>query len=129
MTLNKKVNLPDFRSLKRVHIIGVCGTLMGAFAAYLQRRGIQVSGSDQNIYPPMSDVLRKAGVKLFDGYRSSNLSAQGDKKSDTQSDIKNEKPDLVVIGNVIRSDNPEARAAIDEGFVYSSLPEAMESLF
>lgn len=102
--------------LKRVHVIGVCGTLMGAFAAFLKRRGIHVTGSDQNVYPPMSDVLRSAGVELMTGYRAENLTAQG------------LKPDLVVIGNVIGADNPEARAAIDGGYRYSSLPESMEQL-
>ncbi len=111
-----KMVFPELRSLKRVHIIGVCGTLMGAFAAYLRRRGVEVTGSDQNVYPPMSDILREAGVKLMDGYRAEHISA-------------GHRPDLVVIGNVIRSDNPEARAAIDSGLVYSSLPEAMEKLF
>ena len=89
---------------------------MGAFAAHLKRRGIEVTGSDQNVYPPMSDVLKNAGVELFSGYRAENLSG-----------AKN-KPDLVVIGNVIRSDNPEAREAIDGGYAYTSLPEAMEKL-
>jgi UDP-N-acetylmuramate: L-alanyl-gamma-D-glutamyl-meso-diaminopimelate ligase len=111
-----KMNLPGLNSLKKVHIIGVCGTLMGAFASYLQRRGVQVSGSDQNVYPPMSDVLMGAGVQLLNGYRAENLQALGSR------------PDLVVIGNVIRSDNPEARAAIEGGYVYTSLPEAMEKL-
>jgi UDP-N-acetylmuramate: L-alanyl-gamma-D-glutamyl-meso-diaminopimelate ligase len=110
-------HLPDLNSLKHVHIIGVCGTLMGAFAAFLKRRGIQVSGSDQNVYPPMSDILAQGGVKLLTGYRPENLESQGSR------------PDLVVIGNVIRADNPEARAAMAGGYVYSSLPEAMERLF
>ncbi len=108
--------LPKFASLQKVHIIGVCGTLMGAFAVYLQRQGIRVSGSDQCIYPPMSDVLNSAGIQVLSGYRAENICALG------------EKPDLVVIGNVIRANNPEAREAIDGGFVYSSLPEAMEKL-
>jgi UDP-N-acetylmuramate: L-alanyl-gamma-D-glutamyl-meso-diaminopimelate ligase len=103
-------------NLKKVHIVGVCGTLMGAFAAFLKRRGIEVTGSDQNVYPPMSDVLRDAGVTLFSGYRAENLTQMA------------QKPDLVVIGNVIQSSNPEARAAIDGGFRYTSLPEAMEQL-
>ncbi len=107
----------NLSSLSRVHVIGVGGTLMGAFAAYLKRRGLQVSGSDQNIYPPMSEVLKEAGVELFQGYRPENLEASGGK------------PDLVVIGNVITSVNSEARAAIDQGYSYSSLPEAMEKLF
>jgi UDP-N-acetylmuramate: L-alanyl-gamma-D-glutamyl-meso-diaminopimelate ligase len=89
---------------------------MGAFAAYLKRSGIDVTGSDQNVYPPMSEVLEKAGVRLFSGYSADNLGKLGGK------------PDLVVIGNVIRRDNPEARAAIDGGLPYTSLPEAMERL-
>jgi len=112
----EKKALPDFKSLKHVHIVGVCGTLMGAFAAYLKRSGMRVTGSDQNVYPPMSDVLRDAGVELYSGYQAANLSATG------------KEPDLVVIGNVIRSDNPEARGAIDGGMAYASLPEAMEKL-
>lgn len=107
---------PKFSELKSVHIVGACGTLMGAFAAFLRRAGVTVTGSDQNVYPPMSDVLASAGVKLFSGYRSENLKSLG------------YKPDLVVIGNVIRSDNPEAREAIDHGYSYCSLPEFMEHL-
>ena len=112
----KSPQLPKLEDIKRVHIVGVCGTLMGAFAAYLKRRGIHVTGSDQNVYPPMSDVLSAAGVELLNGYRAENITAA------------KQRPDLVVIGNVIRSDNPEARAAIDGGYAYTSLPEAMEKL-
>jgi UDP-N-acetylmuramate: L-alanyl-gamma-D-glutamyl-meso-diaminopimelate ligase len=108
--------LPRFDQLEHVHIVGVCGTLMGSFAAFLRRRGIKVTGSDQNVYPPMSDVLAGAGVILYSGYRAENLMASGTK------------PDLVVIGNVVRSDNPEAVAAMNGGFAYTSLPEAMEKL-
>src|SRR3954469_5168558 len=103
----------SLENLKRVHIIVVCGTLMGAFAAHLKRRGIEVTGSDQNVYPPMSDVLKNAGVELFSGYRAENITGM------------KQKPELVVIGNVINSSNPEARAAIDGGYNYTSLPEAM----
>ena len=106
----------NLEQLKHVHIIGVCGTLMGAFAAFLKRKGVHVTGSDQHVYPPMSDVLSQAGVELLSGYRSENL---------TRFDAR---PDLVVIGNVIRADNPEARYAIDQGYAYTSLPEAMEKL-
>jgi UDP-N-acetylmuramate: L-alanyl-gamma-D-glutamyl-meso-diaminopimelate ligase len=108
--------LPRFDQLEHVHIVGVCGTLMGSFAAFLRRRGIKVTGSDQNVYPPMSDVLAGAGVILYSGYRAENLMASGSR------------PDLVVIGNVVRSDNPEAVAAMNGGFAYTSLPEAMEKL-
>ncbi len=89
---------------------------MGAFAAFLKRRGIQVTGSDQNVYPPMSDVLKNAGVELFSGYRAENLTGLS------------VRPDLVVIGNVISRNNPEADAAISGGYAYTSLPEAMERL-
>ncbi|OFZ19606.1 MAG: hypothetical protein A2X94_17345 [Bdellovibrionales bacterium GWB1_55_8] len=109
--------LPRLEQIKKVHVIGVCGTLMGAFAAYLRRRGIETVGSDQNVYPPMSEVLRDAGVTLYSGYRAENLAASGSP------------PDLVVIGNVISASNVEARAAIDGGYAYCSLPEAMEKLF
>ncbi len=108
--------LPTFQELKSVHIVGVCGTLMGAFAAFLKRKGITVTGSDQNVYPPMSDVLQNAGVKLFSGYAEENLKSLPNK------------PDLVVIGNVINKANPEAAYAISQGYAYTSLPEAMEKL-
>ncbi len=103
-----------WENLQRVHVIGVCGTLMGAFAASLRRAGVEVTGSDQNVYPPMSDVLREAGVQLLTGYDPAHLRWKG------------REPDLVVIGNVIGASNPEARAAIDGGMPYVSLPEMME---
>ncbi len=115
-TAAKRKPLPPFDKIKSVHVIGVCGTLMGAFAVFLKNRGIEVTGSDQNIYPPMSDVLQAAQVKLFSGYDAANLTGLP------------RKPDVVVIGNVITPQNPEARAAIDGGYVFSSLPEAMEEL-
>lgn len=87
---------------------------MGAFASYLRRAGVEVTGSDQNVYPPMSDVLRAANITLFEGYRAENLTALP------------EKPDLVVIGNVVRATNPEAQAALQGGYTTTSLPEAME---
>jgi UDP-N-acetylmuramate: L-alanyl-gamma-D-glutamyl-meso-diaminopimelate ligase len=113
---NLAKHLPQFDQIRSVHIVGVCGTLMGSFAAYLKRKNIRVTGSDQNVYPPMSDVLSAAGVQLFNGYNAENLLGM------------KERPDLVVIGNVISTGNPEARLAIDQGYAYSSLPEAMEKL-
>jgi len=89
---------------------------MGSFASYLKRVGIDVTGSDQSVYPPMSDVLRNAGVTIFNGYAAENLTSMASK------------PDLVVIGNVIGAANPEAKAAIEGGYAYTSLPEAMEQI-
>jgi UDP-N-acetylmuramate: L-alanyl-gamma-D-glutamyl-meso-diaminopimelate ligase len=116
MSTPTPASLPAFSDLKRVHVIGVCGTLMGAFAAFLKRRGIEVTGSDQNVYPPMSDVLTKAGITLFSGYSAANLTGLA------------KRPDLVVIGNVISRGNPEAEVALSGGYAYTSLPEAMEKL-
>jgi UDP-N-acetylmuramate: L-alanyl-gamma-D-glutamyl-meso-diaminopimelate ligase len=99
---------------KHVHIIGVCGTLMGSFAAFLRRSGIRVTGSDQNVYPPMSDVLTQAGVELVSPYDAGNLDRIGGK------------PDLVVVGNVISKGNPEMAAFQARGDRYVSLPEFME---
>ena len=101
-------------NFKHVHILGVCGTLMGAFAAFLRRDGIRVTGSDQNVYPPMSDVLKSAGVELFSPYTSENLNLIGGK------------PDLVVVGNVISKGNAEMMAFQERGDTYVSLPEFME---
>ena len=87
---------------------------MGSFAAFLRRAGIRVTGSDQNVYPPMSDVLKAAGVELVSGYQASNLEQIGGR------------PDMVVVGNVISRGNPEMAAFEARGDVYVSLPEFME---
>lgn len=104
------------QGLKHVHIVGVGGTLMGAFAAFLKRAGVRVTGTDNKIYPPMSDVLANAGIEVFTGYKSENISSFSTR------------PDWVVVGNVIRPDNVEARFAIDQGYRYTSLPEFMEKV-
>jgi UDP-N-acetylmuramate: L-alanyl-gamma-D-glutamyl-meso-diaminopimelate ligase len=105
---------PGLSQFKHVHIIGVCGTLMGSFAAFLRRSGIRVTGSDQNVYPPMSEVLKDAGVELVSPYDASNLDKIGGK------------PDLVVVGNVVSKGNPEMVAFEARGDRYVSLPEFME---
>lgn len=97
-----------------IHLIAVCGTGMGAFAGMLKAAGHVVTGSDQNVYPPMSDYLREQGVTIMNGYDAGHLSPR---------------PDLVVVGNAIRRDNPEARAAIDGGMEYASFPEALHRFF
>lgn len=98
-----------FRS---VHIIGVCGTLMGSFAAFLRRNGVEVTGSDENVYPPMSDVLTQAGVRVLSPYSAERF--------------REIQPELIVVGNVIRGDNVEACAAKSSGIPRVSLPEFME---
>jgi UDP-N-acetylmuramate: L-alanyl-gamma-D-glutamyl-meso-diaminopimelate ligase len=96
--------------VRRIHLTAVCGTGMGALACMLKDLGYEVTGSDQNVYPPMSDFLAAKGIRLFHGYRPENL--------DTR-------PDLVVVGNAISKDNPEARQLEALGLAYCSMPQAV----
>ena len=93
-----------------IHLIGVCGTGMGALAGLLRASGHDVSGSDTAFYPPMGDALKRWGVRTMEGFDPAHLAT---------------KPDLVIVGNVCRRDNVEARAAIDRGLEYRSLPGAL----
>ncbi|MBU0514073.1 MAG: UDP-N-acetylmuramate:L-alanyl-gamma-D-glutamyl-meso-diaminopimelate ligase [Proteobacteria bacterium] len=98
----------------RVHLMGICGTGMAALAGMLQERGLTVSGSDENVYPPMSDFLAGRGIRVKTGYGPHNLDPL---------------PDVVVVGNVIQAKNPEAVALMDRGLPYVSLPQALGELF
>src|SRR5688572_21848329 len=100
--------------IKSVHFVGICGTAMASAAAAMQERGFRVSGSDQNVYPPMSTFLEEKGIKLIAGYKEENLSA---------------KPDLVVFGNAISRGNPEAEAVLEKKLRYCSLPELLKEFF
>ncbi len=84
---------------------------MGSLAGLLHARGIEVTGSDLRLYPPMSTILKRWDIPVFEGFAAER--------------ILDSNPDLVVIGNAVRPDNPEARAAIDEGFNYLSFPDAL----
>ena len=98
--------------IRSVHFVGVCGTAMAAVAAQLQQRGLRVTGSDENVYPPMSTFLAGQGITAFAPYAAANLDAAGN-------------PDLVVIGNVIRRGNPEAEAVLERRLRYASLPDVI----
>ena len=98
----------------RVHFIGICGTAMATLAAMLKQRGLDVSGSDQEVYPPMSDFLQREGVPVLSGYRPEHI---------TQ-DL-----DLVVIGNAISRGNAELEEVLDRKIRYCSLPEAIRDQF
>ena len=65
--------MTSFSNLKHVHLIGVGGTGMGAFAGLLKQAGYDVTGSDTTLYPPMSDKLKEWGIPTFEGYRRENL--------------------------------------------------------
>ena len=60
------------------HFLGICGTAMGAVAAAMARRGFTVTGSDANVYPPMSTFLEEEGITLFEGYKASNIPPDAD---------------------------------------------------
>ncbi len=98
----------------RFHFTGICGTAMGAVASAMKQRGFTVTGSDANVYPPMSDFLRGQGITISEGYREENIP---------------EDTDVVVIGNAISRGNPEAEAALDRKLLYHSLPEVMKEHF
>jgi UDP-N-acetylmuramate: L-alanyl-gamma-D-glutamyl-meso-diaminopimelate ligase len=97
-----------------VHLIGVAGTGMGAFAGLLKAAGHRVTGSDTAFYPPMGDALKAWGIETLKGWDVANVTPA---------------PELVVVGNVCRKDNPEARAAIDGGMNVRSFPKALGELF
>src|SRR5437867_11904639 len=96
------------------HFLGICGTAMGSIAAALQERGFKVTGSDENVYPPMSIFLEKRGIALKEGYRAENIPGDAD---------------VVVIGNVMKRGNPEVEAVLSRKLLYLSLPEKLKNYF
>ncbi len=99
---------------RHVHFVAIAGTGMGSLAGLLRARGLEITGSDENVYPPMSTELARLGIPVSLGFRPENVLAR--------------RPDLVVIGNAVRPSNPEARAAIDAGIPYRSFPDALREL-
>ena len=97
-----------------IHLIAACGTAMGSLAGMLKSRGYRVTGSDRNVYPPLSDFLRAEGIRLFEGFDPGNIDPA---------------PDLVVVGNAVSRGNPELEAVLDAGLPYTSLPEILRDLF
>jgi UDP-N-acetylmuramate: L-alanyl-gamma-D-glutamyl-meso-diaminopimelate ligase len=96
--------------VRRIHLIAVCGTAMGALACMLKDLGYEVTGSDQKVYPPMSRFLADRGISVMDGYRAEHLS---------------HRPDLVVVGNAVPRTNPEALESERQGLPYCSMPQAV----
>jgi UDP-N-acetylmuramate: L-alanyl-gamma-D-glutamyl-meso-diaminopimelate ligase len=93
-----------------IHLLGICGTGMAALAGILKEQGHLVTGSDEQIYPPMSTFLEGLGIPILNGYGPQNLEPV---------------PDLVVVGNVIRRENPEAQAVLERNLPHISLPQAL----
>jgi UDP-N-acetylmuramate: L-alanyl-gamma-D-glutamyl-meso-diaminopimelate ligase len=96
--------------MKKVHLIGICGTAMAALASMLDDQGWQVSGSDAAAYPPMSDLLAGRGIKVQNGYEAERIHAG---------------LDLVVVGNVAARSNVEVVRALELNLCYRSLPETL----
>ena len=87
---------------------------MGAVAVALEERGFKVTGSDQNVYPPMSSFLESKGIALMGGYRAENIPPDAD---------------VVVIGNAMKRGNPEVEAVLNRKLLYLSLPELLRNFF
>ena len=98
------------KNVRRIHLIAACGTGMAALAAALKELGFDVSGSDQNVYPPMSTFLTARGIPVHDGFRPENLTPP---------------PDLVVVGNAVSRDNPEVQQMIAAELNFCSMPQAV----
>lgn len=101
-------------SARHIHLIAICGVGMSALAGMLKERGYEVSGSDENVYPPMSTVLERLGITIRQGFCAANLAGR---------------PDLVVVGNKVSRTNPEVEALLAGGLPYVSFPQALAELF
>src|SRR5262252_1882464 len=91
-----------------IHILGICGTFMGGLAALARATGHRVTGSDANVYPPMSTQLRAEGIQILEGFGADQMAM---------------KPDTWVIGNVVTRGNPLVEEILDRGEPYVSGPQ------
>ncbi|HWN10310.1 MAG TPA: UDP-N-acetylmuramate:L-alanyl-gamma-D-glutamyl-meso-diaminopimelate ligase [Pyrinomonadaceae bacterium] len=96
------------------HLIGICGTAMAALAGMLQARGHHLTGSDENVYPPMSTMLASLGIPVYQGYRAEHLEPR---------------PDCVIVGNAIPRGNPELEATLNLKLLYRSQAEVVKEEF
>ena len=102
------------KEVKSVHFVGICGTAMASVAALCRDAGYTVTGSDENVYPPMSTFLESRGIRILQGYRETNL---------------DHRPELIVIGNALKRGTPEVERAWDERLNCCSLPELVREFF
>lgn len=99
---------------QHIHLIGICGTGMAALAGMLKQRGHRVTGSDLNVYPPMSTFLEQQQIPVYQGFDASHLQPH---------------PDGVIVGNAMSRGNPEVEYLLNAGLRYYSLPEALKEFF
>ena len=97
-------------NVKKIHLIAICGTAMGALACMLSDLGFTVTGSDKDVYPPMSTYLKDNNVVVFNGFDKKNIETS---------------PDLVIVGNAVSKNNPEVKAMFEMGLDYCSMPQAV----
>jgi len=102
------------KEIKSVHFVGICGTAMASVAAMCRELGYTVTGSDENVYPPMSTFLESRGIRILQGYGETNL---------------DHRPELIVIGNAMKRGTPEVERALDERLNCCSLPELVREFF
>jgi UDP-N-acetylmuramate: L-alanyl-gamma-D-glutamyl-meso-diaminopimelate ligase len=102
------------RPVRSIHFLGVCGTAMGSVAAAIRDLGFTVSGSDANVYPPMSTFLESKAISISEGFRPENIPSN---------------VDLVVIGNAMTRGNPEVESVLNRKLLYQSLPETLKNFF
>jgi UDP-N-acetylmuramate: L-alanyl-gamma-D-glutamyl-meso-diaminopimelate ligase len=100
---------------KKYYLVGICGTAMASLAGMLKSQGYFVSGSDSDVYPPMSTYLEELGIRVYSGYKSENFLDAA--------------PDIVVIGNAVSRGNPEVEQVLDSGIRYQSMAETVKELF
>ena len=84
MTANAVPEAVRSGAARRIHLIAICGVAMSALAGMLKQRGYEVSGSDENVYPPISTLLERLGFAIRPGFRADNVA---------------DRPDLVIVGN------------------------------
>ena len=105
---NMRAALQEVLLKGHIHILGICGTFMGGIALLARELGYRVTGSDDNVYPPMSTQLEAAGIELMQGYLPQHLQ---------------ERPDCVVVGNAMTRGNPAVEYMLNAGLAYSSGPQ------
>lgn len=96
------------------HLIGICGTAMASLAGMLQARGHKVTGSDQNVYPPMSTQLEDLGIEILNGYQAGNADIGAD---------------VTIVGNAISRGNPELEEVLNRRLLYRSQAEVVQEEF
>ena len=102
------------KKIKSIYLIAICGTGMASLAGLLKKSGYLVTGSDANIYPPMSTLLKSSGIDIKPGYQRKNIT----------DDI-----DQVIVGNAVSKDNQEVLAVQEKGIPYISFPEAIKKFY